>query len=572
MEGERSRHRLAQVAAGKSPPDTIIANATLFDAFTGEFIPGQSVWIRDGCIAYVGPDPWTGHEEGIDFLDAQGKVLLPGLLDAHTHVAYRTGIEEFVRHVIPSGVTTVVTETIELATVVGAEGIRALVRGLRDQPIRFYYTVPAMCGLTDAEEATAPPVGELMDLLTDPACLGVGEVYWGNLLLNGPQGERVRELADVALHLGKRVEGHTAGASGRRLQAYTAMGVSSCHEPITEEQVLERLRLGYWVMIRQGAIRKELEAVKGVFHRGVDSRRLIIATDSMDPEGFLEEGYLDASVRRALELGVPPGRVYQMVTLNAAEHFRLDHLLGALAPGMVADMVIVPAPGEFRPELVMRDGKAIFREGEALEGPREVAFPERFFHTVATDPWAIPALPAAEKVRVMELETRLVTREAIIDPRGPDGKDMIMALAVDRVAGRGSFMGLLKGFGLTRGACGSTMCWDTADMVVVGCDARSMSTVVQRLVAMGGGAVYAIGEEVIAEFPAPLCGVVSLAPMERARDQIQALERALRDNGVRWDKPLLTIDTLGTAAIPHLRITHHGYVRLRDREVLSIQP
>lgn len=566
------RHRLAQVAAGKSPPDTVIANATLFDAFTREFIPGQSVWTKDGWIAYVGPDPWReGGGEG-EFIDCAGKVILPGLLDAHTHVAYRTGIEEFVRHVIPSGVTTVITETIELATVVGAEGIRALVRGLREQPIRFYYTVPAMCGLTDAEEATAPPVEELIDLLRDPACLGVGEVYWGNLLLDGPQGERVRGLTSTALHLGKRVEGHTAGASGRRLQAYTAMGVSSCHEPITEEQVLERLRLGYWVMIRQGAIRKELEAVKGVFHRGLDLRRLVMATDSMDPEGFLEQGYLDASVRRALELGVPPGRVYQMVTLNAAEHFRLDHILGALAPGMAADMVMVPAPGEFRPELVMCRGRTIFRDGKALVEPGKVSFAEHLFHTVKAKVSPIPSVPTLHRVRAMELESRLVTREAVVNREGPGSEDVVMVLAMDRVGERGSFMGFLKGFGLQRGACGSTMCWDTADMIVVGCDLRSMRTAVERLAATGGGAVYAMGEEVMAEFRAPLCGVVSLAPMERARDEIRALERALRDNGVRWDKPLLTIDTLGTAAIPHLRITHHGYVRLKDREVLSTHP
>lgn len=572
MEERQLRQGLADVAAGRVPPDTVIQDGTLFNAFTGEFIPRQSVWIKDGRIAYVGPDPWTGREEGIDFIDAQGKVLLPGLMDAHTHVAYRTGVQEFVRHVIPSGVTTVITETIELATVVGLEGIECLAEALRNQPIRFYFTVPPVCGLTPIEELVAPPHKDLLRLLKDPSCLGVGEVYWGNLLLEGPQGDRVRELASMALNLGKRVEGHTAGASGRRLQAYAAMGVSSCHEPITEEQVLERLRLGYWVMIRQGAIRKELDAVEGIFHRGVDPRRMIIATDSMDPEGFMEEGYLDASVRRALELGVPPGRLYQMVTLNVAEHFRLDHILGAIAPGMVADIVMVPTPEGFWPELVMHEGKVIFREGKALAGPREVAFPDRLFHKVAVDPEAIPAVPAAARVRVMELETRLVTREAIVDPQGPDGKDVIMALAVDRVAGRGAFMGLLKGFGLTRGACGSTMCWDTGDMVIVGCDVRSMRTAMERLVAIGGGAVYAIGEELIAEFPAPLCGVVSLAPMERARDEIRALETALRDNGVRWDKPLLTIDTLGTAAIPHLRITHHGYVRLKDREVLPAIP
>ncbi len=138
-----------------------------------------------------------------------------------------------------------------------------------------------------------------LPLLKNPKCLGIGEIYWGNIFLEGRQGERIRELASIALDLGKKVEGHSAGATGRKLQAYTDFGVSSCHEPITEDEVLERLRLGYWVMIREGAVRKELPGVKGIFEKKIDFRRLILVTDGMDPEAFMEEGYLDASLKRA---------------------------------------------------------------------------------------------------------------------------------------------------------------------------------------------------------------------------------------------------------------------------------
>jgi len=383
----------------------------------------------------------------------------------------------------------------------------------------------------------------------------------------------VRELASIALEMGKLVEGHTAGASGRKLQAYTDFGVSSCHEPITDEEVLERLRLGYWVMIREGSIRKELPGVAGIFKKKIDFRRLILSTDGVDPEGFLEEGYLDASLRSALKLGVPPQLAYQMVTINVADHFGLDHLIGSLSPGKKADFVIIPSPGEYSPQLVMCDGKIIFRDGKSLAERKKVFFPDHMFKTVKVSNYRIPSLPTKGKARAMELVSRLVTKESMIDLEKPEeSKDVIMILALDRVGNRGAFMGFLKGFGLERGAYGTTMSWDSPDMIVVGCDTQSMETVIGRLKEIGGGGVYAIGKEVVVEFPAPLCGAASLKPMEIVGEEVKKLEASLRKNGVKWEKPALTVDTLTSPAIPHLRITHHGYVRLKDRKVLLVEP
>jgi len=361
--------------------------------------------------------------------------------------------------------------------------------------------------------------------------------------------------------------------------------------------VLERLRLGYWVMIREGSIRKELPGVAGIFKKKIDFRRLILSTDGVDPEGFLEEGYLDASIRSALKLGVPPEILYQMVTINVAEHFGLDHLIGSLSPGKMADLLIIPSPEDFSPCLVMCDGKIIFKDGKSLAKPKKVFFPDHMFHTVTipddifssikggalAEPAVLPspaeagfaqagALAKAGKARAMELVSRLVTKESIIDLEKPEeSKDVIMILALDRLGNGGAFMGLLKGFGLERGAYGTTMSWDSPDMIVVGCDHRSIKTVIERLKEIGGGGVYAIGKEIVAEFPAPLCGVASLKPMEIVGEEVKKLEASLRKNGVKWEKPALTVDTLTSPAIPHLRITHHGYVRLKDRKVLPVE-
>ncbi len=582
MNDTEKRRKLSDVALGNIAPDTIIANGTVFNVFTGEFIKGQSIWIKDGRIAYVGPDHDPPKGEKVTVIDADGMVLLPGLIDGHTHaICNRVGVEEFTKHIIPTGTTTVVTETMELAPIVGKDGIEYVAKGLEKQPIRFYYTVPAMCCLTLSEEINAPRNEELLPLLKDPRCLGVGEIYWANIFLEGKQGERVRELVSIALRLGKIVEGHSAGARGRKLQAYTCFGISSCHEPISEDEVLERLRLGYSVMIREGAVRKELDGVKDIFKKKIDFRRAILATDGVDPEGFLEEGYLDAALRRALKLGVPPAIAFQMVTINVADHFRLDHLIGSLSPGKMADILIIPSPDEFSPQLVMCDGKVIYRDGKSMVEPEKIFFPEYMFDTVKIHDdfrkgealaQTARALARAGKVRVMELVTRLVTQEKLVDLDIPaESKDVILILALDRLGRREGFMGLLKGFGLQKGAYGSTMCWDTTDTIVVGCDPQSMETVIGRLKEIGGGGVYALGGEVVAEFPAPLCGLVSLRSMEIVREEVRRVEESLKKNGVTWEKPMLTVDVLGSPAIPHLKISHEGYVRLRDQKTLPLQ-
>jgi adenine deaminase len=293
-------------------------------------------------------------------------------------------------------------------------------------------------------------------------------------------------------------------------------------------------------------------------------RKLTLATDGVDPEDFLEQGYLDAAVKKALQLGVSPALTYQMVTINVAEHFHLDRLIGSLSPGKVADLVIIPSPDEFSPQMVMCDGKMIYRDGKSMAEPKKIFFPEYMFHTVKVAGYTFPPLPNRGKVRV--------TEERIVDLENPkESEDVIRILALDRLGSGKAFMGLLKGFGLQKGAYGSTMCWDVTDMIIVGCDTQSMETVIQRLNEIGGGGVYAIGDKVVAEFPAPLCGVVSLKSMEIVREEVGQVEESLRKNGVKWGKPLLTIDTLGTPAIPHLRMTHQGYVRLKDWKILPLE-
>jgi adenine deaminase len=408
----------------------------------------------------------------------------------------------------------------------------------------------------------------------------VGEIYWGSLLRDDAQGARLRELAQAALARGKAVEGHSAGASGGRLQAYTALGPSSCHEAIDEAQARERLAAGLYLMVREGGVRQELAVLRDMLAGAADSHRLVLVTDSVDPAGLLERGYLDVAVRHALSMGLAPELVYRMVTLNVAEHFRIDHLVGSLAPGRWADLVLIPAPGCFRPRLVMCRGREVYREGRVSAEPVQVSLPAAAHRGVRPrlgprGPLGTLGLPRLGRARVIELVSRLVTREAVIELDGMEGgpdpvADVLLAVTVDRSGSGEGFLGLLKGYGLRRGACVTSITWDTTDCVGVAADRLSLRTAFRRLEEIGGGAVFAVGDEVVAELAAPVYGLISPRPLPVVVEQLAALERALSENGVPWERPLLSLDTLTTAAIPHLRLCSTGYVRLRDGAVLPL--
>jgi adenine deaminase len=260
-------------------------------------------------------------------LDVRGKALVPGFLDSHTHLDIVVTLPALLREAIPRGLTALVTEMVQVTSALGTPGARWFLDTLRVQPIHAYATAPVISYLT-AEAGRGEPLldGEALGaLLEDPRVLGLGEVYWHRLV---PEPERLLPLIDRARALGKTVEGHAAGARGPRLMACAAAGMDSCHEPITAGEALERLRLGMRVMIREGSVRRDLEAVLKVRHAGVSLRRATLASDGIWPPDLLAHGYMDGIVQRAIDLGLPPVTAYQMASLNAAEHFGFDREIG----------------------------------------------------------------------------------------------------------------------------------------------------------------------------------------------------------------------------------------------------
>jgi len=270
----KTRTALMRVALGEAPPDLLLRGGTVVNVYTGECLDGWEVAVAGDRIAAVAPPGSGVVGPATQVVNVPGKVVIPGLIDGHTHMDHLLRPEALIPWALRGGTTIIITEIEQLSSAMGPAGARWFLEAVRDQPVRFYATAPTIT-YACTDDGTGRPLLSLSDmetLLDDPLVLGLGEVYWHRLLA---EPERLLPLIEACRHRRKRVEGHTAGARGPKLQACVAAGVSSCHEPITPEQALERLRLGLHVMLREGSVRRDLEAVAPLRGVGVDLRRTL---------------------------------------------------------------------------------------------------------------------------------------------------------------------------------------------------------------------------------------------------------------------------------------------------------
>ena len=573
--------KLIDVALGRAAADLAIVNTRLVDVYTGEIIDNQSVCTSGKRIACVGPDLGRAIGDSTRVIDADGATLIPGLIDGHTHLAWLFTAGEFLKYAAKGGTTTIITETLEVYPVAGVAGVLDFMASFKDQPIKFFGTAPPMVSISQA--ANGIDLADLDQLLEQEDILGLGESYWQSVIQHQ---DIYLPIFENTLSHGKILEGHSAGARGSKLQAYAACGISSCHEPIKAEEVLERLRLGIYVMIREGSIRRDLAQIAAIKDMSVDTRRLILTTDGITPVDLMEMGYMEYLVQKAIDCGFDPVVAIQMATLNVAEHFDLDDRIGGIAPGKLADMVLVPDPATIDAQCVVSNGKVISRNKTLDVSPRKHVFAPASLDSIgirnsieATN-FSIPYTGQDDTtpVRVIEMVTDLVTREISLDLPVSNGNveidtenDLIKVAAVDRTNSPGkTFTGLIKGFGMRAGAIASSAAWDTTCIIVVGADETDMALCVNRIRELKGGAVFCQGGKVLAELPLPIFGLMTDLPIARLDEKITALKKAAKDSGVSFPDPLLTIVTLTGAAIPYLRICEEGLVNLKDGQTKGL--
>lgn len=574
---------LVAVALGDRPADLVVRGGTLANVYSGELLPGWGVAVAGSRIALVGPeaDERIGPETTV--VEAGRDVVAPGFIDAHTHLDYFVRLDHYLAAAIPTGLTAVVTETAMLAAVGGLPAVEAFLAALPALPATVLATAPVIAYLLSDRGDGRPTLDEeeMARLLEEPGVVGLGEIYWPAAIEG--RGELSMLVAKAAA-LGKTVEGHTAGARGAKLAALVAAGIDACHEPITAEQVRARLRLGLFTMVRDGSIRRDSRALSGAL-AGLDTRRLLLASDVVWPSDLLARGYLDESARQAVAMGLTPMQALQAITLTPAEHFHLAAELGGLAPGRQADILLLPALERFRPRVVIARGRVVARDGEMLRPvppvrvPPAVLPPPRLPADFAADDLAIAAPPGGgpAPVRVIHLAAEILTEERVrtLTPRegrlvAEPAADLLKVVALDR-RGRGQVTrGFVSGFGLRRGALATSICFDTANLVLLGASDRDMLLAAERMISLGGGAVVVVDGRVRTELALPLGGVISEEPVPQLAKQLDALQDALRDLGCVRANPFLSAQVLTFTAIPGIRIRERGIWQVRENRAVPL--
>ncbi len=584
MTFEKDIRDLIETTLGNRVADTIIRDGVLMDVYTGRLLPHRSVAIKGKWITYVGPDPGHCIGKETNIIEAKGRLICPGYIDAHTHLATYWSIADFLHYAIPCGVTTLITEAEAYGFVSGAEGFKFFLDQIEAQPIKIFALVPPMVCLSPAVASHFISRDEARKFLKDPLVIGLGESFWQGTILTSQN--RVLELIQETLKAGKSVQGHAAGAHDKKLAAYAAAGVQSCHEAISTEDVLSRLEMGLYAMIREGDIRRDLEIIRPLKDQ-IDLRRLILVTDGTNPGDLIQRGYLIDVVEKAVDIGFSPMEAIQMVTLNPAEHFRLDHLIGGIAPGRYADILLLPEQGIMKPEMVISGGRIVAEDGQVTVKTRAMPYPGKLLETVKVRPitasdLAVPAGKGDSKsnsIRTIDIQPGgLVSREGKTIPMVVNGeyvadpeRDLLKIAFIERLSGRGErFIGFIRGWGQKKGAVATTLCWDSAAIVAIGASDRDLTTAINRVIELQGGTVLSVEGFSLIEIPLNIGGFISQLKIPDLARRLEGFQKAMESLGSKLPFAHLTLNVLTTAAIPFIRMTENGYYRFREKDVVTL--
>ncbi|MDJ0649861.1 MAG: adenine deaminase [Xenococcaceae cyanobacterium MO_188.B19] len=586
---EVSREDLVNVALGKKNADLVIKNGQLIDVFSGEIRPAD-VAIKGERIAFVGEADHTIGEK-TTVIDATGYFLSPGLMDAHVHIeASMVTPTEFARVVLPRGNTSVNWETLWTANVLGVEGIKLLLEECNRTPLKFFATAAegVPCASTDlitsAQEFSLDDLGRMLEW---EKIVGLGEVVLFNeVLKNDP---KVHQQIELALKRGKTVDGSSPGFKGKNLNAYVAAGIQSDHEAITLDEAIERIRLGMRLVIREGSSMRNLtELIKVIAEKKLNSRRCCFCVDDKDIREIAQEGLIDDLVRKAIKAGVDPVVAIQMASLNPAEYFGVDRDLGGIAPGRIADILLINDLENFSVQTVIVNGKIIAQSGKLVTEITPTTYPNWMVNTVRLKRAVTPDdfILKTDREQKTQVHVLKVFREQIISVEEtetltvkdgeilPDPTKDILKIAVIERHGKTApniAQGFVRGFGLKEGAIASSISPDIHHIVVVGINNIDMAKAVNRLVEIQGGIAICNKGEILADLCLPVGGLMNPDPYEKAIADLEILSNVAQKIGCDLPSPFMTLAFSACPTLTEFKLSDKGLIDICAGKLVGLE-
>jgi adenine deaminase len=567
---QKELKELIRVAQGEAPADLLLTNARIINTFTAEVEPAN-VAIYGGRIAGIGD-----YHQAQQVTDLKGKYLAPGLINGHTHVeSSLLHIAQYARAVVPRGTSALVTDLHEIANVCGLKGAKYLLRCVERLPLDLFFMVPSCVPATPLETSGAQiNADSVQAALHWKSTIGLGEMMnFPGVLSGNPE-----VLLKIALSNGKVIDGHAPGLRGQELNAYLATGIGSDHESTLLEEAREKLNRGMWLMIREGSSEKNLASLLPLVGDKTYHRCFFVVDDRSCVD-LLKDGDIDAVVRKAIQLGLEPIRALQMATINPAQYFKLDRL-GAVAPGYLANLIVIADLPTLDIEMVFYQGKLVAQEGKALF-PIDMSGDEELRHTINIKPFSREAfrIPAEKRDHpIIEIVPgQIVTKKRKEKAKVKEGiilpdveRDILKLVVVERHKATGNIgLGLVKGFGLKRGAMASSIAHDSHNIVAVGTSDEDIFAAVKEIERLQGGLVIAAEGQVLFAMPLPIAGLLSDEPLETVVERLESLEALASDLGCSLTSPFSTLSFLALPVIPELRLTDLGLVDVEAFKLLK---
>ena len=548
------KRRIINAAAGREPSDLVLKNATYVNVFSNELCHAD-IAVAEGLIVGMGQYSGTVEE------DCTGKIVLPGFLDAHIHLeSSLVSPKEFVKAVLPHGTTTVITDPHEIANVMGTDGIEYMLQATEGLPVDVRFMLPSCVPATPLDESGANLDYRAIDSFYDhPRVQGLAEMMNFVGIINGDSQVVEKIVASQAHH--KKIDGHAPGLTGNDLNAYIAAGVYSDHECSNVEEAMAKLERGQFIMIREGTAARNLEALAPLLCEKY-IERCMFCTDDKHPNDLLEKGHIDYIVKKAISLGADPIMAVKAAGYTAARYFLLNNR-GAIAPGYLADFVVIDNWENFEIEMVYKKGKLMY-DGVL----REFDTPEIDPYLVkrAHDTFHVAPLSAADftdkrpHAVIGMVPGEIVSEDAGYADHIDLEQDILKIAVIERHKNTHHIgLGYIKGYGLKHGTVATSISHDSHNIIVVGTSEEDMAAAANRIVENRGGITVMDGGQILGEVALPIAGIMSDDSLVMVNSALEAAkDEAFRLGVSRGIDPFMTLSFMALPVIPSLRLTTRG--------------